>query len=429
MEKFLSKYLLLVTLLIGTASTAFAGTYCGPNLEYEVDGTTLVLSSPDPSKPATIVTGAFQGNTTITSVVIPSNVTTIGGHAFMRCSALANVDLGNVQSISSYAFDSCFALKEIVIPLSVTSIGVHAFYYCSSLASVLCRPYTAPSLGTDAFTHCADDLKICVSALGEYKQKANWETYYSLNLLTVCFLDEYDNQSTAGDKILYFRTNGKTSIDIYRTLQKAGSSFNTLCLPFNVEIEGSPLAGADVYSFVGATISNGVLLLNISPASSISAGEPYLVRWPGIQNETIHVMHFEDISWDGDNVAASSGSGSVLFQGFYGRTQIYGTETIAEESYTTLFLGGGNNLYYPQNNNGSSMKGFRAYFKIRFSALRQQGAPGMPAVLNILTSPNDATELEVTEPEITDRPRKELRNGQIVIIRNGETFLLNGQKL
>lgn len=424
MEKFLSKYLLLVTLLVGTASTAFAGTPCGKNLEYEVDGTTLILTSPYPAADAVIANSAFKNNTTITSVVIPSNVTTIEGQAFMGCTALANVDLGNVQSIGPYAFDSCFALTEIVIPLSVTSIGYHAFYYCSSLASVLCRPYTAPTLGTDAFTHCADDLKICVSSLGEYNDQNKFWHHYSL---IVCFLDEYDEQSTAADKILYFRTKGKTSIDIYRTLQKAGSSFNTLCLPFNVtNISSSPLAGADVYSFVGATIGDGVLQLDIAQASSISAGVPYLIRWP--EGETIHVMHFEGISWDNDNAADASGSSPVIFQGFYGRTQIYGTETIAEDSYTTLFLGGGNNLYYPQSNGASSMKGFRAYFKVLLPTSGSP-APGMPAVLNILTSPNEATELEVTEPEITDRPRKELRNGQIVIIRNGETFLLNGQKL
>ncbi|MBR4547391.1 MAG: hypothetical protein IKO66_05035 [Paludibacteraceae bacterium] len=266
----------------------------------------------------------------------------------------------------------------------------------------------------------------CVQfSAGYFDDDANYSqsVYYSVRTVqnaTALILSEYDSQETFVAKMDAARN--KNAIDIYRTLQKAGSSFNTLCLPFNVEIGGSPLAGADVYSFVGATISNGVLLLNITPASSISAGVPYLVRWPNTTGETLHFMHFEGISWDGDNVAASSGSGSVLFQGFYGRTQITG----AEDSYTTLFLGSRNNLYYP-NNNGSSMKGFRAYFKIIESG-GSTFAPGMPAVLNIVQSPNDATGWDAAEKE-TNQPRKELRNGQIVIIRNGETFLVNGQKL
>ena len=73
------------------------------------------------------------------------------------------------------------------------------------------------------------------------------------------------------------------------------------------------------------------------------------------------------------------------------------------------------------------MKGFRAYFKIIESG-GSASAPGMPAVLNIVGSPNDATGWDAAEKE-TKQPRKELRNGQIVIIRNGETFLINGQKL
>lgn len=250
--------------------------------------------------------------------------------------------------------------------------------------------------------------------------------YYSVRTVQnadALILSEYDSQETLVAKMDAARNKNAIDIYLYRMLQKAGSSFNTLCLPFNVtNISTSPLAGADVYSFVGATIGDGVLLLNITPASSISAGEPYLVRWPNTTGEILHFMHFEGISWDDDNVAASSGSGSVLFQGFYGRTLITGNE----DSYTTLFLGSGNNLYYPQDN-GSSMKGFRAYFKIIESA-GSASAPGMPAVLNIVQSPNDATGWDAAEKE-TNQPRKELRNGQIVIIRNGETFLVNGQKL
>ena len=430
MEKFLSKYLLLVTLLIGTASTCWADgpISCGEdtNLQYEIVGTTLVLSSPEPSKPATIVTEAFKGNTTITSVVIPSNVTTIEGQAFMGCTALANVDLGNVQSIGPYAFDSCFALTEIVIPLSVTSIGVHAFYYCSSLASVLCRPYTAPSLGTDAFTQCDSVLKICVSSLGVYGSAANWLGYYDStdpqsSTLTVCFLDEYDEQSTAADKIRYFRTNGKTSIDIFRTLRKAGC-FNTLTLPFSVAISGSPLDGdnVEVYEFAGAKVEAGTLQLNISKVTSgtLTAGKPYLIQWENT-SEVLEHMRFTVITWDDNQTAEEAASTDVNYVGFYGKTHI-----AYDENHSNLFLAGNNTLYWAAQNDGSSMLGFRAYFHVNTGSQ----APihrGMPATLQIVSSSAD---VEATQAEQL-APRKELRNGQIVIIRNGETFLLNGQKL
>ena len=417
MEKFLSKYLLLVTLLIGTASTAFAGTSCGINLEYEVDGTTLILTSPNPAADAVIANSAFKGNTTITSVVIPSNVTTIEGQAFMGCTALANVDLGNVQSIGPYAFDSCFALTEIVIPLSVTSIGVYAFKGCSSLASVLCRPYTAPSLGTAAFAGCAEDLKICVSSLGEYNDQNNNNWYIYTPKL--CFLDEYDDQSTAESKISSFTEN--SSIDIFRTLRKAGC-FNTLTLPFSVAISGSPLDGdnVEVYEFAGAKVEAGTLQLNISKVTSgtLTAGKPYLIQWENT-GEVLEHMRFTDITWDENQTAEEAASTDVNYVGFYGKTHI-----AYDENHSNLFLAGNNTLYWAAQNDGSSMLGFRAYFHVNTGSQ----APihrGMPATLQIVSSSAD---VEATQAEQL-APRKELRNGQIVIIRNGETFLLNGQKL
>ena len=174
--------ILLTALLVGAVSSAFAWTSlgAGTNLEYEIDGTVLRRQSPDPASDAAIPGEVFAGNTTITSVSLPSNVTTIEGQAFMGCTALANVDLGNVQEIISYAFSGCTALQEIVIPSSVESIGGHAFYGCSSLALVKCRPVAPPTLGTDAFTNCAGGLDICVvndSSYGPYRGASGWSDY------------------------------------------------------------------------------------------------------------------------------------------------------------------------------------------------------------------------------------------------------------
>ena len=116
--------LLLAALLIGAAGIALAGTPCGMNLEYELSGTTLVLTSPDPTVSATIYSQAFKDRTDFTDVLIPDNVT----------------------EISSYAFYGCTALTEVILPPSITSIGNYAFNGCSSLHRVYCRPQTPPSL-------------------------------------------------------------------------------------------------------------------------------------------------------------------------------------------------------------------------------------------------------------------------------------------
>ncbi len=77
---------------------------------------------------------AYSG---LTSVTIPSSVTSIGLYAFYMCSYLASVTISDgVGSIGAGAFHNCPRLTDITIPASVTSIGNNAFYWCSSLASI-----------------------------------------------------------------------------------------------------------------------------------------------------------------------------------------------------------------------------------------------------------------------------------------------------
>ena len=278
----------------------------------------------------------------------------------------------------------------------------------------------APALGADAFTSCATGLQICVPTLGAYRNEDIWIDYQ--DYLTLCFLDENDEQAATAGKISLFRN--RTEIDIFRTLRKAGC-FNTLTLPFSVpDISASPLKGAEVYKFVGATVSDGELQLDITPltGSALAAGTPYLIQWPNTGEVLTH-LHFTSITWDNDQSADYAGTGEVLFHGFYGKTHI-GDATEGDQ-HLNLFLGGNNILYWPSDADpNAKMSGFRAWFQITPSAQ----APvyrGMPATLQIVASPTDLR--EVQSPEI--RCQKILRDGQMIIIRNGVEYSINGQRL
>ena len=81
--------------------------------------------------------GSFWGCSSLTSVIIPSSVTVIGGGAFGNCSSLTSVNIpSSVTSIGEEAFKNCSSLTSVNIPSSVTSIGERAFWGCSSLTSV-----------------------------------------------------------------------------------------------------------------------------------------------------------------------------------------------------------------------------------------------------------------------------------------------------
>ena len=94
------------------------------------------------------------GNTSVTGVVIPNSVTSIGDSAFQECTNLASITIGNgVTSIGSRAYYGCTSLTSVTIPNSVTSIGAYAFNNCTGLTSITI-PNSVTSIGDAAFYLC-----------------------------------------------------------------------------------------------------------------------------------------------------------------------------------------------------------------------------------------------------------------------------------
>ena len=80
-----------------------------------------------------ICNNAFWGCCSLTDIVIPDSVTSIGDKAFYRCSSLTSFVIPNgVTRIGTWTFLGCSSLKEVAIPDSVSSIGDGAFWNCPS---------------------------------------------------------------------------------------------------------------------------------------------------------------------------------------------------------------------------------------------------------------------------------------------------------
>ena len=94
---------------------------------------------------------AFQGCSGLTSLTIPSSVTSIGYCAFASCSGLKSLTIpSSVTSIGNKAFTGCSGLTSLTIPSGVTSISNFAFQDCSGLTS-LTIPSGVTSIGDNAF--------------------------------------------------------------------------------------------------------------------------------------------------------------------------------------------------------------------------------------------------------------------------------------
>ena len=103
---------------------------------------------------ATIGDGAFQNNTAIETVVLPSSITWIGKFAFGACASLKSITIPNsVTEVGEAAFYGCSNLESITIPEKIKTLGDNLFWGCARLTEVTI-PEGVTSIGAEAFREC-----------------------------------------------------------------------------------------------------------------------------------------------------------------------------------------------------------------------------------------------------------------------------------
>ena len=230
------------------------------------------------------------------------------------------------------------------------------------------------------------------------------------------FSDTENNES----RFATLAAAGETMDVIFnRTLLYSGD-YNTLCLPFSLsaeQIANSPLADFKLKAFDYASVAGGELQIAICGASSIEAGVPYFAAYQGepMANQTQQV--FENV------VITASAPGSVNKTDvkFVGVFNPYTLTAQAEgDAHNILYLAAGNTIYWPGQD--KTVKGFRAYFDATAGpalSIRR----GMP--VRIVERAEVTTGYE--NIQMGEKSLKLLENNQVVIIRNGVKYNVQGQ--
>ena len=157
------------------------------------------------SNVTTIYGYAFKG-TAVKTVTIPANVTTLNSYAFQNCTSLTKVTFDASSPLTSVGanlfdgctklttvtlpphltalpgniFKGCTAMEEVIIPAAVTSVASTAFNGCTSLSTIHAKPNAAPSVSDTWTTITPASIKLQLyssAAKTSYSASSNWNSF------------------------------------------------------------------------------------------------------------------------------------------------------------------------------------------------------------------------------------------------------------
>ena len=219
-----------------------------------------------PSSVTSIGDYAFSHCSDLTSITIPDSVTSIGSNAFSNCNGLTSItveqgnskyhsagnciietasktlvvgcknsvipDDGSVTSIGSYAFYGCSGLTNINILDSIISIGKEAFAGCSGLTSINI-PNSIISIGEKAFVGCSKLQSIAGMPSGKSYYVINNSLVDRMNKTVIvgCGTSTIPNDGSVtniGEKAFY-NCSGLISIIIPKNIVNIGKQAFASC--------------------------------------------------------------------------------------------------------------------------------------------------------------------------------------------------------
>ena len=350
----------------------------------------------------------------IKDLVIPNTVDSIHNYAFCRCSSLTSITIPNsVTSIGYYTFADCSSLTSVAIGNSVMSIDRCAFADCSSIASINI-PESVTNIGYAAFENT-----------GIYNDESNWENnvLYIDNCLIAlkCYLE---GEYTIKDGVhliaggAFWNQNNITKVNFPNSVKSisamAFSSINmtSLEIPNSVKnIEECAFRACRYLSSV--TLGNGLTHIKDGVFEYCSA-----LTSITIPNSVTHIG------------ASSFGFCSSLTTVTIGND----VTSIGDKAFTRCDRLSDIYCYatLPPSSQESSFPHYYAYVYVPCESIQHYRADNVWGKFqNLQCLDTEETDIENVKgsSQTLNNCNKLLRNGQLLILRDGVEYTIMGQEL
>ena len=404
-----------------TATVTYRGNYYD-SYSNEYSGSVVIPSSVTYNGVTYSVTSvggcAFSECTSLTSVTIPNSVTSIGSSAFWGCSSLTPVTIPNsVTSIGNNAFVGCSSFTSVTIPNSVTSIGDDAFSWCSSLTSVTIN---SDAIVNKAYTFNDNLSNIFGSQVTQYIIGDNvkgigddaFSRCFSLTSITIPnSVTSIGNQAfyncTSLTSVINYATQ-PPAIDVRGTFWKVNLS---LCQLYVLSTSVGLYQTAEVWKdFGNIQPIRAEDITDVSETIITPSENEVEITWPSVSGAASYELVIKDK--DGNIVS------TLIFN--------------ANGQLTSI-------AFNAPSRNGVPAQTQNAGFSFTITGL--DSGTGYDLTLTAKDNSGNIIE-ETTIPFHTDYPEgienvqgnevqstKVVKDGQVLILRNGKTYTMQGQEV
>ena len=356
--------------LVASMSTAFAH-------DAEIDGiyynlNTSFIPPMSFNYTATVTYCGDYDNKYAGSVVIPSSVT-------------YNGTTYSVISIGDEAFRSCESLTSVTIPNSVTSIGKNAFQYCYFLTSVTIGN-SVTSIGDYAFYGCSKLTSVTipnsVTSIGE------WAFYSCSSLISITI----PNSVTSIGGGAFCFCSSLTSVTIPNSVTTIGYSAFSSCSSLTSVTIPNSVTSIESFTFSACSSLTSITI----PNSVTSIGDDAFYNCSSLTSVTIP----NSVTWIGSSA-------------FWGCDKLVDVYCYA----TTPPATGGENTFSQYN----------AFLYVPCESKKAYMVDAVWGNFKYIEciSSEGIEDLQGDEVQST----KVIKDGQVLIFRNGKTYTMQGQEV